>query len=76
MVQYAEGIMKKGGSAAENVKVVVRCRPMNEQEISYGNSRYVATCINSCHVCASLRFMNSFYSTMWLFVFSYLNIVL
>ncbi|KAA0197417.1 hypothetical protein HAZT_HAZT011278 [Hyalella azteca] len=39
--------MKKGGgggcsgSSAENVKVVVRCRPMNEQETSDGNTRVV-----------------------------------
>jgi hypothetical protein len=45
MVQYTEGSMKKGGgggcsgSSAENVKVVVRCRPMNEQETSDGNTR-------------------------------------
>ena len=39
MVQYTEGQMKKGGSGAENVKVVVRCRPMNEQETSDGTTR-------------------------------------
>lgn len=42
MVQYAETKMKKGGgsSAAENVKVIVRCRPMNQKETSDGNTRY------------------------------------
>ncbi|KAG7155446.1 kinesin-like protein KIF3B isoform X2 [Homarus americanus] len=39
MVQGAEAKMK--GSAAETVKVVVRCRPMNEQETANGHKRVV-----------------------------------
>nr|XP_045581612.1 kinesin-like protein KIF3B isoform X1 [Procambarus clarkii]XP_045581613.1 kinesin-like protein KIF3B isoform X2 [Procambarus clarkii]XP_045581614.1 kinesin-like protein KIF3B isoform X1 [Procambarus clarkii] len=39
MVQGAEAKMK--GSAAEAVKVVVRCRPMNEQETANGHKRVV-----------------------------------
>ncbi|XP_066968365.1 kinesin-like protein KIF3B isoform X1 [Macrobrachium rosenbergii] len=39
MVQGAEAKMK--GSASESVKVVVRCRPMNEQETAHGYTRVV-----------------------------------
>ena len=40
MVQNEE--MKKGGGgscSAENVKVVVRCRPMSQQEVANGSAR-------------------------------------
>ena len=38
MVQEGEN---KKLSAAEAVKVVVRCRPMNEQETAAGHKRFV-----------------------------------
>lgn len=40
MVHGAEAKMKaSGGSSAEAVKVVVRCRPMDEQETANGHKR-------------------------------------
>lgn len=45
MVQGAEARMK--GNEAETVKVVVRCRPMNEQETANGYKRFASS---SSHV--------------------------
>ncbi|KAK4295819.1 hypothetical protein Pmani_031640 [Petrolisthes manimaculis] len=41
MVQGAEAKMKASASTAEAVKVVVRCRPMDEQETANGHKRVV-----------------------------------